>query len=643
MATNNGSSGDDIICGTSGADNLNGGAGSDTLDGGAGSDRLNGGSGNDTLIYNLTDNLSGSNDVYTGGSGIDTILMQLSLAQWSDPLVRAQLQAYLEHLATVKMNVQCEVSNGSASDFVFRFDNGTTLTVQMMEKLVIAVPNASGQYVPIDYLQSLITGSAAGSVTEAGGVANNTAGTPTATGDLHADDLNGVDDAFQAVGPGAVTTYGTYSVAANGVWTYTLDNNNATVQGLHGGELLFDSFTVLSADGTAQVVKVTITGTNDVATVSSETKAVTEGNTAAALNTSGQLTITDPDAGEAHVVAQSNVSGTYGSFTIDADGAWSYTGNGAHDELTAGQVVQDQFTVYSQDGTASGTVKVTITGTNDAPIDVTLTITSDPSGSNVPQNTQFGQFSVPTGADPDGGGAYIYTLLSLTETNLTTGATITDTSADMSVSATGGLSTGNGGSALETGRIYEMDVQVSQSGAIYHEFFSVITGTNQDDSIPSTTVAVGDDVIYGLQDNDIILAGSGNDTLFGQNGNDKLVGGAGADRLTGGSGRDTFVFLDDDLPGVDTITDFNTAAVGAPGSDGDVLDISDVLVGSPTLNSSNIGDYLSVSVVGGNSTISIDRDGAGSTFGFQDLALLTGVTGLNLSTLLTNGNIDWTP
>jgi len=94
---------------------------------------------------------------------------------------------------------------------------------------------------------------------------------------------------------------------------------------------------------------------------------------------------------------------------------------------------------------------------------------------------------------------------------------------------------------------------------------------------------------------------------------------------------------------VDTITDFNTAAVGAPGSDGDVLDISDVLVGSPTLNSSNISDYLNVSVVGGNSTISIDRDGAGSTFGFQDLALLTGVTGLNLSTLLTNGNIDWTP
>src|SRR2546421_190962 len=78
------------------------------------------------------------------------------------------------------------------------------------------------------------------------------------------------------------------------------------------------------------------------------------------------LTITDPDAGEAHVVAQTNAHGTYGDFSIAANGAWTYTGNGAHDELTAGQQVQDQFTVTSQDGTATGTVTVTITGTNDA-------------------------------------------------------------------------------------------------------------------------------------------------------------------------------------------------------------------------------------------------------------------------------------
>ena len=30
---------------------------------------------------------------------------------------------------------------------------------------------------------------------------------------------------------------------------------------------------------------------------------------------------------------------------------WTYTGNGAHNELVANQQVQDQFTVTSQDGT----------------------------------------------------------------------------------------------------------------------------------------------------------------------------------------------------------------------------------------------------------------------------------------------------
>ena len=94
MATTNGSSGDDVIIGTMGADTLNGGAGSDTLDGGAGNDRLSGGSGSDildggsgsdtlngdsgkdTLVYNLSENLGGSTQVYaaTPEGNIVTIL-----------------------------------------------------------------------------------------------------------------------------------------------------------------------------------------------------------------------------------------------------------------------------------------------------------------------------------------------------------------------------------------------------------------------------------------------------------------------------------------------------------------------------------------------------------------------------------------
>src|SRR3954471_20472574 len=115
----NGGSGADIIDGGAGNDKISGGSGDDILNGGSGSDVVNGDSGNDTLIYNLSENINGSKDIYTGGSGIDTVLMQLTSAEWLDSGVRAELQRYVTFLQTVKVNTQGEVSNGSASDFVF--------------------------------------------------------------------------------------------------------------------------------------------------------------------------------------------------------------------------------------------------------------------------------------------------------------------------------------------------------------------------------------------------------------------------------------------------------------------------------------------------------------------------------------------
>ncbi|RXG95092.1 VCBS domain-containing protein, partial [Bradyrhizobium vignae] len=228
-------------------------------------------------------------------------------------------------------------------------------------------------------------------------------------------DLSDTHTATFVASPANTTSLGTFSLdpvneaanAANGSvqWHYNL--NNAAAQYLAAGQTVTESFVVTINDGhgstATQTVTVTITGTNDAATVSSDSKSVTEGNTAAALNTSGQLTITDPDTGQAHVVAQTNVHGTYGDFTIDANGAWSYAGNGAHNELTAGQQVQDQFTVVSQDGTATGTVTVTITGTNDA-----ATVSSDSKsateGNAAAALNTSGQLTI---TDPDTGEAHV--------------------------------------------------------------------------------------------------------------------------------------------------------------------------------------------------------------------------------------------
>src|SRR6185437_16078069 len=133
---------------------------------------------------------------------------------------------------------------------------------------------------------------------------------------------------------------------------------------LNVGQSVSDTFQVLSADGTATSVQVTIHGTNDAAVLSSAVVDLNETN--APLTTGGTLTISDVDS-PATFVAQTNVAGTNGHFSINAAGAWSYTANSAFDNLNVGQSVSDTFQVFSADGTATS-VQVSIHGTNDAAV-----------------------------------------------------------------------------------------------------------------------------------------------------------------------------------------------------------------------------------------------------------------------------------
>src|SRR4029079_5128094 len=119
---------------------------------------------------------------------------------------------------------------------------------------------------------------------------------------------------------------------------------------------------VTSVDGTTSTVKITINGTNDAATVSSDDVTLTETN--AALTTSGTLTSTDVDNPN-DTFTPSSTTGAIGTFSIDAAGAWTFTANSAFDNLNIGDSVNETYNVTSVDGTTS-TVKITINGTNDA-------------------------------------------------------------------------------------------------------------------------------------------------------------------------------------------------------------------------------------------------------------------------------------
>jgi VCBS repeat-containing protein len=156
-------------------------------------------------------------------------------------------------------------------------------------------------------------------------------------------------------------TYGKFSIDAAGQWSYA---TNDALNSLNVGQVVSDIFNVSTTDGGSASVTVTITGSEDIATLTSATKALTETNST--LSTSGQLVLADPDATAATVVAQSNQAGTYGKFSIDAAGKWSYVTNDALDSLSASQVVNDIFTVATADG-GSASITVAITGTNDSP------------------------------------------------------------------------------------------------------------------------------------------------------------------------------------------------------------------------------------------------------------------------------------
>ncbi|WP_249140217.1 MULTISPECIES: VCBS domain-containing protein [Bradyrhizobium] len=225
---------------------------------------------------------------------------------------------------------------------------------------------------------AIISGAATGSSVEASGFANATPGIPSATGTLTDTDVDNTPDTFTAVSSPKASTggYGTFTMTAAGVWTYTLDNANSKVQALNVGDTLTDSFTVTTLDGTPQVVTITIHGTNDAAIVSGDTTgSVTEAagckpGIPIATGTLADTDVDNPSNAFTAVCSPTASTGGYGTFTMTPAGVWTYTldsNNCAVKALNVGDTLADTFTVTTIDGTPQ-VVTITIHGANDPAI-----------------------------------------------------------------------------------------------------------------------------------------------------------------------------------------------------------------------------------------------------------------------------------
>ncbi|MFM9940452.1 MAG: VCBS domain-containing protein [Hyphomicrobiaceae bacterium] len=183
--------------------------------------------------------------------------------------------------------------------------------------------------------------------------------------------------------------YGTFEVAADGTWTYTLDNGSPVVNALGDGDTLTDRITVTSADGSdTQVIEVTIQGTNDApVVVPAAIPDITEDTGVHIIDlldgvtdVEGQtLTVSDLvfDAGDGPEPLPAFITLAGGNLVFDSNAAGMDIAQGESVEVTITYDVTD-----SQGETVGVTRTVTIHGANDAPT-VSGPITAPPATEGV--------------------------------------------------------------------------------------------------------------------------------------------------------------------------------------------------------------------------------------------------------------------
>ncbi len=508
-------------------------------------------------------------------------------------------------LGTFALGTVSEAANAASGSvgWTYTLNNGAAqylaAGISVTEIYTVTVADGNGSTVTQDVtvtitgtndVVSITTADASGAVVEDANATPSETDSQSAAGTISFTDVDLSDGHTATSAPvtgGNATALGTFALgtvseAANAAsgsvgWTYTL--NNGAAQYLAAGISVTEIYTVTVNDGngstTTQNVTVTITGTNDVPDLGGiSTGSVTEDATTPNLTTSGALTISDVDTGQSNFTAQGSTAGSYGTFTLDAAGNWTYTASNSQSaiqNLNTGQSLTDSFTAVSSDGSNNQVVTVTINGVTDAPAQVVASLPA-----------------VCTGVDPN----------NFDSLGLPTSVTLT------------GNSDGNllyGGSGADN-----------------------INGNGGDDLIYGGS---GNDDINGNNNNDTLYGGSGNDTIDGSNDNDLIIGGYGADTITGGNGSDTIRYLDLCDTG-DTIRDFRTGTdkidLSAIDANTNSININDVFAGGGL----QTGQFVLVNSVtwfvsGGNTVILADTDGDTATAEFS--ITLTGVTNLALT------------
>jgi VCBS repeat-containing protein len=538
-------------------------------------------------------NLSGAHSAtltFTYDNTLDnnSLSSSITLDVSTDGITWTNLDTFSKTLNTVAGSKNYNLTSYISSQTRVRLDVGTAAA----GSFYLYVDNFQISY---DINTSPTAVSDTATAVEAGGVSNGTAGTnPTGnvlTNDTDADSgdtktVTGVaagvvGSASGNVSSNVVGTFGTIHIGSNGVYTYTVDNSNTTVQALRtSSNTLTDTFTYTMRDtlgltSTTQIT-VTIQGANDAPNDITGSLSIAENS---ANGTSvGTVTASDVDSGDTR---------TY-SLTGDAGGRFAINSS-------TGQVTVANSSLLDYESVASHSITVRATDTAGATFDKAFTVTI----------------------------ADVAEALTLTAGNDTfTDNGVTELSIDGSggndlIYASSGNDNLNGGSGTDT---------VSYENATTAVTVNLSTTTAQN------TVGSGSDQLQGFEN----LTGSAfNDTLTGDSGDNVIRGAAGNDSLTGGAGNDTFTV---DL-GTDTITDLGNGADIVNVSSGATANATAAGAWTATASTSNAGT-ATITAVGFSINVSAATGISGWTLTNSGNATAVTLTGSANADILTGGTND---
>ncbi|MBE2257845.1 MAG: tandem-95 repeat protein, partial [Rhodobacteraceae bacterium] len=218
-----------------------------------------------------------------------------------------------------------------------------------------------------------------------------------------------------SIGSPFAGAFGAITLAADGSYSYRLDNGKLAVQQLHQGQTLTDSFIYTTTDGRGSFVDatitITITGSNDEPLAVADVNTISED---AAFPATGDVLLNDSDidsnstltvatvSGVGAGAVSGDTSGRFGTLTLHTDGSYDYrldNGNSVVQALAAGQSLTDSFSYSATDGEggfATTTLTITIDGENDPPV-------ANADTANTPEDTSLSGNVLANDSDPDAG------------------------------------------------------------------------------------------------------------------------------------------------------------------------------------------------------------------------------------------------